>query len=123
MLLSRRRISGTVISVSDGETVTIGPGFALDAQQNPIRSAGSEFDIDGCIIEPLGSDESSEYGRSGTVTRIKIYTPGPVERPIEATDTVTLRGHVWDIEGQPDDWLCDDPDLSGPVVIAQRGIG
>lgn len=112
-----------MISVSDGETVRIVPGETLDAQQNPIQANGTEFDIDGCIIEPLGSDESEEYGRSGTVTRIRIYAPGPVERAITATDTVRVRGRDWDIEGEADDWLCDDPDLTGPVITAQRGIG
>lgn len=109
--------------MSDGETVRIVPGETLDAQQNPIQSEGSEFDIEGCIIEPLGSDESSDYGRSGTVSRIRIYTPGPVERPITATDIVRVRGKDWDIEGYPDEWASDDLDLSGPVITAQRGIG
>jgi hypothetical protein len=109
--------------VSDGETVRIRPGRKLDADQNPVATTGSEFDIEDCVIEPIGSEESKGYGRSGTVTRIRIYTPGPVARPILATDVVEARGKAWTIEGFPDDWADEDADLSGPVITAARGIG
>lgn len=112
-----------VISVSDGETVRIQPGVVLDDNSDPIPGGGSTFDIHDCVIEPLGSSEPLAVGRSGTVTRIRIYAPGPVEREIAETDTVFVRGKFWQIEGSPADWIESDPDLSGPVITASRGLG
>lgn len=109
--------------MSAGETVWIKPGTRLDDDQNPIPATGSEFDIEGCEIEPLGSDESEDVGRSGTVTRIRIFAPGPVSRAITATDVVEARGETWRIDGEPDVWIDDDPELSGPVITASRRLG
>lgn len=109
--------------MSGGEKVRIRPGTRLDARQNRVPAAGSVFDIDGCVIEPLGGEESHEVGRQTKVVRIRIYAPGPVEREVTETDLVDARGHEWEVDGGPDVWVDDDPELSGPVITARRVIG
>lgn len=109
--------------MSDGETVTIRPGVKLDSNQNPVATTGATFEIPGCVVEPLGSDESTDFGRNGTATRLKIYAPNPVNRVITATDIAVVRGLDWQIEGDADLWIDDDADLSGPVFTIYRGKG
>ncbi|WP_158170972.1 hypothetical protein [Rhodococcus sp. JT-3] len=109
--------------MSDGERVHIRPGTRLDARQKQIPATGTAFDIDGCVIEPIGSEELGEVGRSGKVSGIKIYPPGPVERAITSADVVDARGQEWQVEGDADLWIDEDPDLSGPVIVAKRAMG
>lgn len=112
-----------MISVSDGETVVVRPGTRRDGNNDPVLATGAVLTIEDCVIEPLGSEESTDYGRDGTITRVRVYTPAPVVRPILETDIVELRGKRWEIEGFPDDWYDEDPDLSGPVFTASRRLG
>lgn len=109
--------------MSDGEKVTVRPGVVLDGNNNPVPGSGAPFDIDDCVIEPLGSDEATGTDRRGTVKRLRIYAPGPVPHEIEASDEVVVRGKVWQVEGLTDDWADEDPDLSGPVFTVARGRG
>jgi hypothetical protein len=60
-----------------------------------------EFDIDGCLFAPGPSREaglSSEQVRTdGT-----IYAPAGAD--VRATDRVRIRGQVYSVVGQPQDW-------------------
>ncbi|MBM4512218.1 hypothetical protein GS445_02050 [Rhodococcus hoagii] len=109
--------------MSDGEKVTVRPGVVLDGNNDPVPGSGIPFDIDDCVIEPLGSDEAATTTRNGNVRRIRVYAPGPVPHEIQATDEVVVRGKVWRIDGFADEWIDNDPDLSGPVFTASRGTG
>lgn len=109
--------------MSAGETVTVRPGTTLDSKRDPVPASGTTFDIEGCVIEPLGSEEVGEVGRRIKVTRIRIFSPGPISRPITATDVVEARGVQWAIDGHADDWVDEDPELAGPVITASRGEG
>ncbi|MGN7133386.1 hypothetical protein ACTHQY_08945 [Rhodococcoides corynebacterioides] len=110
--------------MNGGETVRVRPGVVLDAEQNPVTQPGVGFSIPGCVIEPLGNaEETGEFGRNGTVTRIKIYAPGPSTQPIRPTDVVDARGHTWDIDGDVEQWEDGDPSLTGPVITASRSAG
>lgn len=109
--------------MSDGETVVVRPGARRDGDGDPVLTTGAVLTIEDCVVEPLGSEESKDVGRDNTITRIRIYAPSPVGRPILETDIVELRGKRWEIEGFPDDWYDEDPDLSGPVFTASRRLG
>lgn len=109
--------------MSAGETVTVRPGVEYDDDNDPIPGSGAPFDIEGCVVEPLGGTEAIESDRRGTVDRLRIYAPGPVPHEIPNTAEVVVRGRAWQIDGNPDDWLDDDPDLSGPVITVQRARG
>lgn len=109
--------------MSAGETVTIRPGVEYDDNNDPVPGSGAPFTIDGCVVEPLGSTEAVETERRGVVDRLRIYAPGPVPHEIPATAEVLVRGRAWQLVGDADEWIDDDPDLSGPVLTVQRARG
>ncbi len=104
------------------ETVVARPGDRKDRDGERVPGVGVPMTLSGCVVEPLDSSESQVPGRSGTFTKIKIFGPGG-SRPIVATDVVDARGQTWEIQGFPNQWIDDDPDLSGVDILAFRGIG
>jgi hypothetical protein len=103
------------------ETVIVSPGTTYDSNDDPVAGVGSPDEIEGCVVEPLGSEELTVRGRTGTYSKIRIFLP--VTEGVAATDVVSARGKSYEILGEPDEWIDEDPDLTGLVVTAVRMRG
>ncbi|MGI5222175.1 hypothetical protein [Nocardia sp. CA-290969] len=104
------------------EVVAIGAGVTLDASNNPVPGT-APVPVAGCVVEPMGSSELTVRGRTGTYTQIRVYLPANAPVSATATSVLAARGHDWMVVGEPDEWIDEDEDLSGQVVVAARGRG
>lgn len=106
-----------------GELVLVRPGPTFDDEQNRVPGVGATVQLYG-VVEPTGSTESVERGRSGAVTGFNVYVSEPPESPVSRHDEIQIRGDWYVITGSPSGWV--DPegdDLGGIVIVAQRAEG
>ncbi len=94
------------------ETVTVIRMAGRDAFGDPLPGTPPEFDLPGCLIAP-GPSREMGLGAAGTDTDMTIYAPAASD--VRATDRIRVRGRVFVVVGDPQDW-----GSSGMVVALRR---
>jgi hypothetical protein len=106
-----------------GELVELLPGPTLDENDDPVPGVGEPVEVYG-VVEPVGSEEPVERGRSGVVERMRVYISAPPPYPISRYARIRIRGLEYRVEGTPADWQDPDgSDLGGVIVEAVRAKG
>jgi hypothetical protein len=88
---------------------------ALDAFKRPIAGVQTEADFTGALVDPGGSTEPVEVGRTPVATTPTVYFPGAWP-DITKGDKLRVRGVVYDVEGKPPEWHRGDEEHGGLVV-------
>lgn len=91
------------------ETVTLvrrGAEIGQDRYGNPVYDEPTQVAIDGCMVEPLASDEPDEVDRRPVITRANVYTPHTARSELAGApfDLALIRGEEFEISGRPADW-------------------
>lgn len=73
-----------------------------DAHGNPIESFADPVTIEGCAFDPGGSVETVSPGREVVVTSPRVFLPAGTF--ITARSRVTVRGMLYQVEGDPAAW-------------------
>ncbi len=82
-----------------------------DVFGDPAAGNPPEFELAGCLFAP-GVSEENGVGSAGVDTDAKIY--GPAGADVRASDRIRVRGQVYTVVGDPQDWG------SAGMVIALR---
>jgi hypothetical protein len=61
------------------------------------------LDIEGCGVNPGGSQEPVEVGRTSVITRPEVYAP--VDADVTAADRLVVRGVTYQVDGSPRAWI------------------
>ena len=109
-----------------GETVTFESlsTSTTDAHGNPVETYDAPVDIPGCGFDPGGTVETYTPGRDAVVSSPRVFIPSGVfvyEGPdlfildvsgdtgarygVNARDRVTVRGILYEVKGDPADWV------------------
>lgn len=109
-----------------GETITVrrpaSPGTS--PRGDPLPAA--EHTVDGCVIAPqvsIGQASSGEIvdRRDTVITGLALYAPPGAD--IQPTDRVVRAdGTLWDVEGEPGDWLDPFTGWHPGIVVAIRRV-
>ncbi len=83
------------------ETVTVIRPPALDAFGDPAAGDDAEFDVSGCLFAP-GSSNEMGVGTQQVDTDATVY--GPPGMDVRPTDRIRIRGDVYSVVGDPQDW-------------------
>jgi len=105
------------------ETVTrirAGAPTGVDKFKQPVPGPATQTPIEGALFDPGGSSEPVEAGRTPVVTKPTLYFRG-ANPDIVATDQVSVRGVVYDVDGDPAYWDQGDPTVRG-LVVALRNV-
>lgn len=106
-----------------GETVVFTRGVVFDDDGDPVADSGS-VEVEGCIIDWSGSDESTSLARNGMGTKATIYIEHPPAGGIPNADTVLIRGLEFEVVGRGSQWQDpEEPDFGGLVVTVAREEG
>lgn len=100
---------------ADAETVTVIRPAGRD-QFGDETGPPAEFDIDGCLFAP---GPSQEAGLGAEQVRAEGHVYAPPGADVRATDRVRIRGQVYGVVGQPQDWGA----RFGLVVAVRAVIG
>lgn len=77
-----------------------------DQYGDPVPGTTVRTPIEGAVVAPLltsGEGETHTIGRNGVVVGYTLYTPEGVD--IRRTDQVEINGDLYDVEGQPGQWV------------------
>lgn len=90
-----------------GETVTRLRATAVTDPYSGAQTAKSwtdpdRLDIPGCGIDPGGSTEPVEAGRTAVITTPTVYAPPGVD--VRAGDRLQVRGRTYAVDGRPAEW-------------------
>ena len=80
------------------EALTVG---VEDDHGNPVELYGAPVVVDGCGFDPGGTVESFGPGRDVVVTSPRVFIPSEVSVVVAARDRVTVRGLVYQVQGDP----------------------
>ncbi len=95
------------------ETVTVIRMPARNAFGDPATVGDPpEFDLAGCLFAPGPSTELG-VGAAGTDTDGTVYAPAGAD--VLATDRVRVRGQVFTVVGDPQDW-----GSAGVVIVLRK---
>lgn len=105
------------------ETVVLlqrGPEAGVDRYGKPVYGPDVELPIDGCMVEPVGSDETNETERQPILTRANVYAPASARAELDSApyDRVRIRGDEFLIVGRPADWLSGFSTWDPGIVLA-----
>lgn len=89
----------------------------VDWQGDPVGDP-AEFDIPGCQVWPRTSTEDDEGGRK-IIDGWNLYVPPRSANTIYATDTVTVRGDEFNVDGVPGQYDLKGRD-KGMIVVLKR---
>ncbi|AMS03648.1 head-to-tail stopper [Gordonia phage Ayotoya] len=78
-------------------------------------------EVESCLVEVLGGADLVELGRDGATGGVRVYMP--ITSGVTAQHDVEVRGRWYEIVGDPEPNLNDDPELSGYVLTCTRGEG
>jgi hypothetical protein len=108
------------MSFAFGETVTLGRRFlsGRDGDGNDVY-ARTDITVTGCGFNPGGSTEQVQ-GQDTVVTVPTLYMP--TGTLVLATDTVTVRGQVYEVNGSPNDYSNPLTGWSPGVVVQLRRV-
>lgn len=101
--------------MADSETVTVIRPPGRDPFGDPLPGTAVEFDVPGCLIAPGGSRETG-FGENRVDADATIY--GPAGMDVLATDRVRIRGRVYAVVGEPQNWGSD-----GTAVAVRHSSG
>jgi hypothetical protein len=105
-----------------GETVTVLPGpTTFDAYGDPIASTRVGGDILGCAVAPRYSTEPTVRGRQGVIVGLSIYAPAGSD--ILSTDLLRVRGDIYDVEGEPAEWVSPYTGWEPGMEVAVKRAG
>lgn len=89
----------------DYETVVLlraGASEDIDIYNVPVPGEDDEISIDQCLFAPGRTSEPVEEGRTPVLDEADVYAPaGTVVLP---TDRAMIRGDLWAVQGEPEDW-------------------
>lgn len=92
---------------------------STDAFNQPVPGTPTETDIEGALFAPGGSVEPNLPGAYPVVTSPTLYWRN--EWPdITAADKVRVRGVVYDVIGDPQEWIGDGLAPGGLVVELRK---
>jgi hypothetical protein len=114
------------------QTITVIRASRIEERGDEILNwdAASEWDIDGCRLQPMATEEvqftgsvASEGGtaRSAIVTRWKVF--GPVGADIAPLDRARYVDDVYDVEGQIGRWPSPSEALAHTEFVLRRVEG
>lgn len=101
------------------ETVTAQSEPEEDANGDPIPGTSEPFDITGCAIWPKGTSEDNF--RAATTTEDQVMLAPVYETDLAANMTITRRGQVYYVDGEPAAWVHMDGTYAGTQVNLRRG--
>lgn len=85
---------------------------------DPLPGTGTQLDIPGCQFAPGASHESDPAGGGRqTITDGTVYAPPGID--VVRTDQMRIRGVLFDVAGDPQDW---GPD-AGVVITVRKVTG
>lgn len=99
--------------MAETETVTVLRGTGRDSFGDPVAGATTEHAVTGVLFAPGPSTEVS-FGQNRVDADATLY--GPPGMDIVATDRVRVRGKVYSVIGDPQDWGVDG------VITALRSM-
>lgn len=99
------------------ETVHVKRPGETDWQGDPVGPP-AEFDIPNCQLWPRSSTEDSDQGRV-IIDGWNLYVPPRSANTVYATDTVTVRGEDFNVEGVPGAYDLKGKD-KGMIVVLKR---
>lgn len=83
------------------QTITVVRPPKRGKNGDPLPGTGSEFDIEGCSVQPRQSTEATDL-RDTVTTGLVVFAPG---RPdILETDRIRYRGNLYAVDGEPAFW-------------------
>ena len=89
-----------------------------DAHGNPIEGHEPAVDVGIWRFNPGGSQEPVMAGHTRVISDPELYFPGP---QFGALDRVTVRGVVYEVDGEQPAWVNDD--FTGCVARLRRVAG
>lgn len=104
----------------EARTITVlrGSPGGEDELGDPIDGDTTEHEIEGCMIAPTRSEESSELGRAGLIIGWTVYAPPGAD--VRHTDRVRIGDDVLEVEGEVGRW---DGAHGGTVIYLRRARG
>jgi hypothetical protein len=91
---------------ANGTTVTRQRGTAVDDGYGGSRidwTSPAELEIEGCALAPRQESEAHGAGRAGVIVGLTLYAP--YDADIAFTDRISTPSGVYEIEGEPGNWL------------------
>lgn len=106
-----------------GETVLISARTqtGTDRYGKPVYGWAPSVSVNGCAVAPRGSAEGPQVGRQQVITGVSVYLPGQPQ--VGPYDRLTIRGVVYEVEGEPGDWRSPYSGRRGTEVAASRVEG
>ena len=93
-----------------------------DEYGDPTDSASETIELHGCAVAPRSSSDTKGRGRNGTVEGLTMYCPPDTD--ITDTDTVTVSGISYRIDGEVGVWGSPFGDqVDGIEVSLKRAKG
>lgn len=94
------------------DTVTVIRPPGRDPFGDPVPGSTTQFTIAGCLFAP-GPSKEMGLAAAGTDTDGTVYAPAGVD--VRATDLLQVRGTVYTVVGDPQDWGAE-----GVVVVLRK---
>jgi hypothetical protein len=91
-----------VFGAGDTEAVVIVHPPQRDGQGDPIPGTGSQVVVPDCLFAPGASREMQDNANQVQADGTVFAPPGT---PVDAHDQVRIRGQLYDVAGQPREWL------------------
>lgn len=92
-----------------------------DGFDQPIPGEPTETPIEGALFAPGGSVEPALPGAYPVVTSPTVYFRNAWP-DIIATDQLRVRGALYDVEGDPAEWIGDSTSHPGGLVVELRKV-
>lgn len=100
------------------EKVTLKTPPEVDGFGDPKPGTGSERELDGCGITPIGTSEDS-FRSSQTTGKYLGLLPVPME-DVSSKSTVVWRGREYAVDGKPMQWVFGDGEDAACQVTLRR---
>lgn len=99
------------------ETITVRrPSTSRDWRGDP-AGAATEHDIDGCLLAPLSTTETT-FQHEQVTDGFTVYVAGTVDPDVQPTDQVVARGGVYEVDGAVRPWAAAGAEFN---IVRTRG--
>ncbi len=102
--------------MAGNETITVIRPPGLDRFGDPLPGTAAEFDVPGCLFAP-GPSRELGFGTNQVDSDGTVYAPVGTE--VHPADRVRVRGDVYSVVGEPQDWGAN----AGVVIVLRRVTG